>query len=362
MSESNCFLGKGQKSKYTAIIYNLLMSGREFSYADIFRHDPDWDGDEQTPLSKREGYGECKKAFLWLTGQLGKEVIKKNGNNKQQTYRYVGVDNDPLKSLREEKSRDDLRRFVQFCVESAGFFPFSWVEHYFQDDRELLEIKHRKEKGKEAISSSLNHSLTNIELLPFLHEAIVNRQVLTIKYNVKYEEVLTLTFHPQYLKEFNLRWFLFGYVEEDVPDAPHQGFNIAIDRIQGRPRYCHGKEYIPAATDYYKNFFNDIYGVGINPNSKPEDVVVRIHDQYVFNLTTTKPIHHSQETIVDFGEHDGRCYGEIKMHVRQNPEFIGRLLQMGEAFEVMAPESLRQIVAEKVTRMNQHYQKTSTNK
>lgn len=362
MATSNCFKGQGQKPKYTNIIYNLLMSGKEFSYADIYRHDPDWDGDEQTPLSKREGYGECKKAFLWLTGQLGKEVIKKNGNNKQQTYRYVGVDNDPLKSLREEKSRDDLRRFVQFCVESAGFFPFSWVEHYFRDDRELLEIKHRKEKGKEAISSSLNHSLTNIELLPFLHEAIVNRQVLTIKYNAKYEEVLTLTFHPQYLKEFNLRWFLFGYVEEEVPDAPHEGFNMAIDRIQGKPRYCHGKKYIPATPNYYKEFFNDIYGVSIAPNSKPEDVVVRIHSSYMFNLTTTKRIHHSQETVVDFGEHDGRCYGEIKLHVRPNQEFIGRLLQMGEDYEVMAPESLRSRIAEKVAGMHQHYQKISINK
>lgn len=360
MSEGNCFLGKGQKSKYANIIYNLLMSRKEFSYADIFLRDPDWDGNEQTSISYRNGYGECKKAFLWLTEQLGKNAIEKKGTNKNKTYRYVGPTDDPLKSLREQKSREDLKRFVQFCVDSAGFFPFSWVEHYFQDDKELLEIKHRKEKGKEAISSSLDHSLTNIEMLPFLHEAIVNRQVLTIRYNAKYEEILTLTFHPQYLKEFNLRWFLFGYVEEDVTDAPHEGFNIAIDRIQGKPRYCHGKEYVSASPDYYKKFFNDIYGVSIAPNSKPEDVVVRIHSSYMFNLTTTKRIHHSQETVVDFGEHDGRCYGEIKLHVRPNPEFIGRLLQMGEYYEVMAPESLRQTIAEKVANMHQHYQNKST--
>lgn len=360
MKETNYFIGGSNRACFTNIIYELLISRKEFTYDDIYLKYPKWDHNVNQRISNRKGLSDCKKAMSWLNKQLG-DSIKISGQYKK-SYQYIGTDDDPLISMRNEKSRDDLMRFVQFCVHSAGFFPFSWVEHYFPYDKELLEIKNRKGKGEEAISSSLDHNLTNIKLLPFLHETIVSSMVLTIKYNVKYEEILTLTFHPQYLKEFNLRWFLFGYVEEDIPDAPHEGFCIAIDRIQGKPKICSGKEYIPAPPNYYKNFFNDIYGVSIAPNSKPEDIVVRIHNQYIFNLTITKPIHHSQSMILDFGEHDGQCYGEIKLHVRPNPEFIGRLLQMGEDYEVMAPESLRQTIAEKVASMHQHYQETSTNK
>lgn len=348
----NIFIGNGQKPKYVNIIYKLLMSRKGFSYSEIYRRDPDWQGDESEPISKRDGYNECKKAFLCLKKLLGDDIETIGKNNRNQSFRYIGKEDDPLRELRQQKSRQDFKRFVQFCVDSAGFFPYSWIEHYFRDDRELEEIKSRKRRGEEVISSSLDRVLTNIGLLPFLHESIVNRQVLLIKYNANYSDEQELVFHPQYLKEYNGRWFLFGYAPGKYPE---EAYNIAIDRIVGHPRYCHRQEYVSAPPGFYKKYFENLVGVSYDKKNETTDVVIRIHKSKMFNLTVTKPIHPSQTTLLEFGKHNNQYYGEIRLHVHFNSEFIARILQMGEDYEVVAPEQLRRRVAKKIAKMNHLY-------
>ena len=98
---------------------------------------------------------------------------------------------------------DNLKQYWKFCQDSAGFLPFSWLEYFFKDCQDLIEIKVKKQKGEQVISSSIDRILTNIDFLPMLYEAIINKQVLEIDYK-PYEEVLeTLIFHPHYLKEYN---------------------------------------------------------------------------------------------------------------------------------------------------------------
>ena len=79
------------------------------------------------------------------------------------------------------------------------------------------------------IHSSLEQNLTNIDLLPVFYKAITDRKVLRFNYHRYGQEPFTLTFHPQFLKEYNGRWFVFGEADRE----PYQAYNVPLDRIVG---------------------------------------------------------------------------------------------------------------------------------
>ena len=53
-------------------------------------------------------------------------------------------------------------------------------------------------------------------------------------------------------------------------------------------------------------------------------------------------MHHSQKETLPFGEHNGQCYGEVRLTIEANRELRGRILLYGENLEVVSPPSLRE--------------------
>jgi predicted DNA-binding transcriptional regulator YafY len=71
----------------------------------------------------------------------------------------------------------------------------------------------------------------------------------------------------------------------------------------------------------------------------------------------TKKLHKSQENVLPFEEHDDGTYGEFSIDVEVNNEFIGRILQMGDGLEVVAPKEVRDIFRKRVDKMAELYKK-----
>ena len=160
-----------------------------------------------------------------------------------------------------------------------------------------------------------------------------------------------LIFHPHYLKEYNGRWHLFGYVEEQGKE----GIDLALDRIASKPREVYDREFVSAPDMFYESFFRDIIGVSHHENGAPKEIHIRAHTLYIFKLIETKELHKSQETILPFEEHDDGTYGEFSINVEVNNEFIGRILQMGDGLEVIAPKEVRDIFKKRVDEMAKLY-------
>ncbi|MDE6150635.1 MAG: WYL domain-containing protein, partial [Prevotella sp.] len=283
----------------------------------------------------------------------GKKWFEEYGTNKSRRFRYIGEDDDPLADMFNAKVVNDLKKYWRFCQDSAGFFPMSWIEYFFKDCVDLLDIKNKRQKGEQVLASSMDIILNNIELLPFLYESIVNRRVLAINYKPYEEELVELEFHPQYLREYNGRWHLLGHAKDKMPEWT---FDIAIDRIVAKPRELYKVAYIPAPANFYKDVFNNRVGVSCNC-AEPRKIRIRAHNINMYKLTETKPIHHSQNVIVPFGKHDDGEYGEFEIFVEINNEFIGKVLQMGEGLEVVSPDDVRGIFAKRVSAMHELYSK-----
>ena len=308
-------------------------------------------------VSNCDNYGELKKAFRDIRNaiieKVGDGCFEDEGNNRNKRFRYIGMENDPLADMRNAKVINNLRQYWKFCQDSAGFFPKSWLEYFFKDCQDLLEMRARKQKGQQVISASLDRILANIEYLPMLYEAIVNKQVLEIDYKPFGGEQETLIFHPHYLKEYNGRWNLFGHAEDH---SPENGYNIPLDRIQTKPREKSKIEYIPAPSMFYEQFFKDIVGVSHTKNAAQYDIVIRAHTYYIYKLTETKPIHQPQEIITPWGEHEDGTYGEFSIHVEVNNELIGRILQMGAGLEIVSPLEVRDLFTQRVKDLAKLYE------
>ena len=343
MPTKNIFAGFGVRSEFVNLIYNELMKREFVSYADVlalYCGRPKGYYDKMA-CNSEPGYGELKKAFPEVLKALEKTCpgcIEDNGLNKGKAYRYIGKDNDPLAEERKAVVQKSVEDYVAFCKASAGILPASWFSSFFENTQILLDTNRESKEGEVRICSGAEQNLTNIDLLPVFYKAIANKQVLQFDYQPFGQEPFTLVFHPQFIKEYNGRWFVFGNANRE----PYQAYNVPLDRIVGEVSEVSDVEYIPAPKGFYQDFFNNIIGVTHEKGAKVEEVIIRTKTEYQHGLLLTKPLHHSQKETLAFGEHEDGNYGEVRLTIEPNRELRGRILLYGENLEVISPLSLRE--------------------
>lgn len=355
MTLKNPFDGKGVYTKFVWAIYKRMMGREWFTYGDVMADRLGLKSAEDLPcgVAKCDNYGELKKAFSDLrrliNDKTGENCIEERGNNRAKQFRYVGVDANPLEDLQNSSAIKDIRTYAQFCEDSAGFFPRSWLDYFFEDTLDLLKITRRRKDGEQMISSSIDRELTNLHLLPMLYEAIRDRKILNVEYKPYDVEPVGLVFHPHLLKEYNGRWFLFGHAEGMMPEF---GYNLPLDRIVGTPQIIQpAKNFVVAPKGFYTDFFKDKVGVSHEKGAVATEITIRATSLYIFMLTDTKIIHPSQVTTKPFSNYDDGEYGEFKLYVEPNKEFIGRILQMGDGLVVVSPDNVRDLLRQSVFKM-----------
>lgn len=344
MSTKNIFAGSGARSEFVNLIYAELMKRDFVSYADIlalyFKRSKGYY--DKIACNSEAGYGELKKAFPEVLKALEKAClgcIENNGKTgKGKAYRYIGKDDDPLLAERRAIEQKRLEDYVAFCKASAGILPSSWFSSYFENTQLLLDTNREVENGVSHICSSLEQNLTNIDLLPLFNKAITNKKVLRFSYQRFGQDSFELIFHPQFLKEYNGRWFVFGEANRE----PFKAYNVPLDRIVGELIEVNDVEYIPAPKGFYQDFFKNIIGVTHEKDTKVEQIVIRTKTEYQHGLLLTKPLHHSQKEVLPFGEHEGGCYGEVTLTLEPNRELLGKILAYGQYLEVIQPITLRE--------------------
>ena len=356
MSTKNIFAGFGVRSEFVNLIYTELMKRKFVSYADIlaiYCGRPKGYYDKMA-CNSEPGYGELKKAFPEVLKALTKIIpdsIEDNGQSKGKAYRYIGEIDDPLGEERKAVVQKSVEDYVAFCKASAGIMPASWFSSFFENTQLLLDTNREAKDGDMHISSSMEQNLTNIHLLPVFFKAITDKKVLRFDYHPFGQDTFSLIFHPQFIKEYNGRWFVFG----DADREPYQAYNVPLDRIVGEVCEVNDIEYIPASKGFYQECFRNIVGVTHEKDAKVEEVVIRTKTEYQHGLLLTKPLHHSQKETMSFGEHEDGCYGEVTLTIEPNRELQGKILSYGQYLEVMQPISLREQILDIIKQQMETY-------
>ena len=162
-----------------------------------------------------------------------------------------------------------------------------------------------------------------------LHNAAYYKKVVSIKYlPFELESPFEIILHPYYLKQYNNRWFLFGFnPENEKPD-----WNLAIDRIVSITE-IKGSFKTNSSIDW-QEYFEDIIGVTKPLDSAIESVVLHF-SRSTGKYMETKPLHGSQKSKwIDENTL------EVNLQLMINYELERLILSYADAVKVVKPISL----------------------
>jgi len=265
--------------------------------------------------------------------------IESYKDGKKAFYRYsdlsFSINNQPLNEREALQLKESLTTLSRF----KGLPQFEWVDEM----KARLEVSFRLKSEEKVIEFEENQYLTGKENIGVLYDAIINKQVLKIQYHpFKRDESILMILHPYFLKQYNNRWFLFGK-SGDAKSIT----TTALDRIESIQ--IASEVYLPNTEINFEEYFEDIVGVSVPPDSKLETVILKI-DNDSWPYIKTKPIHGSQKIKEQTSE-----YTIIELQLIPNYELEALILSHAEKIEVISPETLRKKISERALLLKVKY-------
>lgn len=189
------------------------------------------------------------------------------------------------------------------------------------------------------ISFQENEFLKGLEFLTPLYNYIKNKQVLLLRYKpFTHESSKKLTIAPYFLKQYNNRWFLFGW-NYDLKKIQ----NIALDRIVDLQVSTF--ELFHDNTIDFDEYFEDIIGVTNFENNEIIKIKIELSDN-LLPYIKSKPIHGSQKI-------NGNI---LQLVVKPNFELESLILSFGEGMKVIEPIEMVNKIKNRIFILNNLYQ------
>lgn len=337
----NMFTTKHQILRYNKLDKCFQNTGKEYTIDDLLdavnealrEYDPNSDGIQIRTLRKDISFMKRESGY-----NAPIEALK--GSNGSYYYRYTdrnfSINSSPLNDTEAEQ----LKNAVSILNRFEGSPEFEWVNQLGPLLNDKFGLKNQEKK---VMSLESNIDYKGYDHITPLFNAIINKTVLKINYEPFGKESYDVIFHPYFLKQYNNRWFVFGYNEFN--QNPH--WNLALDRINGSIETIKEK-YKKDETDW-QEFFDDIIGVSKDPNKELEEVKL-IFSKEQAPYIQTKPLHWSQKSkLLD----DGTL--EVRIKVIINYELETRILSFGEKAKVIEPYELVNRIKERVNQQITNY-------
>ena len=254
-------------------------------------------------------------------GEAGVEVAAIDDGNGFY-YRYSNPDFSIFKRGLGEEDLAQLKETILMLQRFKGMPNFDWISELVVKLEDKLDLRGF---SKSVVGFDEIKSYTGFDWFQDIFDAIINKAVLHIQYKSFSDVTYDWTIHPYYIKEYNNRWFLFGFNEEQKTI-----YNIPLDRIWDLEQIH--KEYIPSDIDF-ETYLDDVVGVSVFSGEK-ENIRFQF-SEHRFPYVTTKAIHQSQR-IVDI---ENRI---VEISVIPNNELEALILSFGKDVEVLSPASFRE--------------------
>jgi predicted DNA-binding transcriptional regulator YafY len=245
-------------------------------------------------------------------------------------YRYsnpgYSINNMPL----NEVEINQLQSATDILSQFKGMPQFEWINELLP---KLKQGMNYKEAAATIMEFDSNQYLKGIEHLGPLHNAIYYKKVLTVSYQPYGNATpLEITIHPYFLKQYNNRWFLFGY----NPHKEKYDWNLAIDRIASMKEIK--AKYQKNAFIDWQEYFEDIIGVTKPVDATVENVVLRFTGR-TGNYMETKPLHGSQKS-----KWLNEQTLEVCLQLIINYELERLILSYADTVSVIQPSSLAKTI------------------
>ena len=246
----------------------------------------------------------------------------KDGNRRYYNYTNpnFSIDKMPLSEaqLKQIQSAVDLLNSFDGLPQFEGL----------QDSLAKLGLTALNTKAKPCFGLDHNEYVGGLSFLTPLFNAIQYNTVLKICYKPFEEDDMIFIFHPQFLKQYNNRWYILG-IEQEHQD---QIWNLALDRIQNIETT---KDYSYLQLDMnWNEYFDDIIGVTNIEKAPVEKVHFLVHEKTAHYLFT-KPLHGSQ--VAKWLDNNTL---DVTLKVKINYELTRTLLSYAPNITILSPQSL----------------------
>ncbi|MEM8522290.1 WYL domain-containing protein [Flavobacterium sp. PL12] len=262
-------------------------------------------------------------------------------DGKKRIYRYEDLDYSINNAPLNEIEMDQFQSAIQVLSQFEGMPQFEGIQEIIAKLKTDLKVSTNE---KPFIGFDRSQDLKGIEHFSTLYNAVQNKTPLEITYkDFKTEEPYTYIFHPYYLKEYNNRWFLFGFHHESFKSD----WNVAIDRIVDvKPS---STSFIVNDSIYWQDYFSDMIGVSKGVDAVLENVVLHFN-QLTGKYMENKSIHETQKHkwIDEFTL-------ELKIKVMPNYELERLILSYGESVKVIEPQYLQDKIKERLLKGLENY-------
>ena len=274
--------------------------------------------------------------------------IERHTDGRKTYYRY----SDPSYSINRqplnEHETTQLKEAFGLLSRLSGRHEFTIINELLPKIEKYLDLDFLDTSP--IISYEENKDLRNVGLVAEMFNAIRDQKVLSVHYKsfkaVKYERY---TFHPYFLKQYNNRWFVFGFCQELFDKHGINPVNFALDRIQ-KIGYLNLPYQQNDSIDF-DTYFDDIIGVTKPADAQVQKIAIRVSPDKKPYIET-KPIHMSQKRLKAEGESF-----ITSIQVIPNYELYTLLLSLGPDVEVIEPEGVRVEMGRMVEEMFSLYNK-----
>ena len=260
-------------------------------------------------------------------------------DGRKKYFRYedsnFSIGNQPINELEAEQLKSAMLVMQRF----KGLPQFKWINELLP---KLDQAFNLTEVQAEIISFDNNEFLKGLEFIDPLFNAILYKKCIQIEYqSFRNPEPITKILSPYHLKEYNNRWYVYGKDKEYETIV-----NPALDRIISIED---SKEKFEDTEINFEEYFEDSFGVSIDPDARPEKIILRI-EKYQWPYIETKPIHGSQKVI---NRTDN--YIDIQLELISNYELESQILHFGEKVEIIEPIELRDKIKQRAKALFEKY-------
>jgi predicted DNA-binding transcriptional regulator YafY len=315
---------KNAQIRYKILDNCFRNSGRSYFIEDLIREcnkvlteiAPDFRG-----ISRRQIFDD----IAFMESSEGWEIdLLRLKEGKRVYYRYAdlsfSINNMPL----DETDINRLQNTLQMLSQFKGMPQFEWMYELLPKLKQGSSLSH----PDVIMEFDSNQYLEGIEYIGTIYSAILYRKVLKIDYLPSFKDKQQLIIHPYYLKQYNNRWFLFGY----NPGNNRYDWNIALDRIKEISEIQNS--YIPNTQIDWDEYFEDILGVTKPVDAQPENIILHFYGKTA-RYIESKPIHGCQKS--QWLEND---ILEVNLELIINYELERFILSYADSVKVICPQSL----------------------
>ena len=289
--------------------------------------------------------------LLWLYGEIvtkGPITYRQISDDWQRSaLNYEGDEYKPKTFENHRKDVEDIFGIIIDCDRTTNTYYITGQLDFSKATMDMLNgaLLFNKVQSNPQMSRYIRpeQSMENSSMLFTVTDAIAEGRELKLRYHHNYDHKRETAYRvkPIALKQFRNRWYIIAELEDGTT------YSFPLDRVQYMMK---GEKTTPSELDV-DELFVDSFGIIREAATPVEKIILKVEREQA-NYFISRPLHSSQ-TIIERTDD----FVTFSLRVFPTYDFIMEILSHGPKVEVLAPQSLRDVIFERVKKLYNMYLK-----